>query len=64
MATRSVPIFRHVRHVTELTGQGMTGSDEAFYAAITRISKRMSSPEESLTGLFDGMLYHYFAGQS
>jgi hypothetical protein len=33
----------------------MSASDQAFYEAITRLSKGMNSSEQPLTGLFDGM---------
>jgi len=38
----------------KLTDKGMSPSDEAFYAAITRLSTRMTSSERPLSGLFDG----------
>jgi len=38
----------------KLIDQGMSASDEAFYGAITRLSKRMTSIEQPLSGLFDG----------
>jgi hypothetical protein len=38
----------------KLTDKGMSPSDEAFYGAMTRLSKRMSSSEQPLSGLFDG----------
>ena len=38
----------------KLIDQGMSASDEAFFGAITRLSKRMTSSEQSLSGLFDG----------
>jgi hypothetical protein len=33
----------------------MSASDQAFYGAISRLSKRMISSDQPLTGLFDGM---------
>ena len=38
----------------KLTDKGMSASDQAFYGAITSLSKRMSSSEQPLSGLFDG----------
>jgi hypothetical protein len=38
----------------KLIDQGMSASDEAFYGAMTRLFKRMTSSEQPLSGLFDG----------
>jgi hypothetical protein len=39
---------------SKLTIKGMSASDEAFYGAMTRLFKRMTSSEQPLSGLFDG----------
>jgi hypothetical protein len=39
---------------SKLTDKGMSASDEAFYGAMTRLSRRMTSSEQPLSGLFDG----------
>ena len=33
----------------------MSGSDDALYSALSRLTKRSEGGEEPLTGLFDGM---------
>jgi hypothetical protein len=50
----TVRLYSLSRETAKLTYQGMSASDEAFYGAITRLSKRMTSSEQPLSGLFDG----------
>jgi N-terminal acetyltransferase B complex non-catalytic subunit len=50
----TVRLYTLSRETAKLTDQGMSASDEAFYGAMTRLSRRMTSSEKPLSGLFDG----------